>query len=276
MILSPATWFSSASLLTAAAYVLAALWPQAAPKAESSFEPSKASPMWGRALLMLAWLAHLLLIASDAVDWRASPLTARFGFAPAVSFTMWMVLAVYAVERLQPESPVARRTLALLAGASVLLAGMFPGQVHPSQHTLAPLHWALGLASYGLFGAALLHATFLRVAERRLKMRLPPAGLPLLKLESLTFKFVATGFAVLTATLVLGYAFARPWHWDHKSVFSVLAWLVFATLLAGRHWMGWRGRTATGWLYAGSLLLLLAYVGSRFVLEVLLHRQAAA
>ena len=64
--------------------------------------------------------------------------------------------------------------------------------------------------------------------------------------------------------------------WDHKTVFSVLAWLVFAVLLAGRARFGWRGRQATRWLYTGTALLLLAYVGSRFVLEVVLHRAPSA
>ena len=67
-------------------------------------------------------------------------------------------------------------------------------------------------------------------------------------------------------------ATAAHWRWDHKTVLSLLAWGVFAALLAGRHWRGWRGRSATGWLYAGATLLLLGYVGSRFVFEVLLGR----
>ena len=59
---------------------------------------------------------------------------------------------------------------------------------------------------------------------------------------------------------------------DHKAVFSIMAWIVFAALLLGRRLRGWRGRRATGWLYAGTVLLLLAYAGSRFVLEVVLGR----
>jgi ABC-type uncharacterized transport system permease subunit len=105
----------------------------------------------------------------------------------------------------------------------------------------------------------------------------PPAlGLPLLRLEKLTFRFVEAGFWVLSATIALGWWFANPWRWDHKTVFSLLGWLVFAGLLAGRHAFGWRGRRAAGWLYAGAVLLLLAYVGSRFVLEVVLQRAASA
>jgi len=85
---------------------------------------------------------------------------------------------------------------------------------------------------------------------------------------------VAAGFAMLSLTLLLGAAFTSPWKWDHKTIFSILSWLVFATLLIGRARFGWRGRQAIRWLIAGSLLLLLAYVGSRFVLEILLHRPA--
>jgi ABC-type uncharacterized transport system permease subunit len=100
------------------------------------------------------------------------------------------------------------------------------------------------------------------------------AGMPLLRLERLTFQFVTAGFALLSATLVLGWWFSSPWRWDHKSFFSVLAWVVFAGLLVGRQTFGWRGRRAIRGLYAGALMLLLAYAGSRFVIEVLLQRPA--
>ena len=103
--------------------------------------------------------------------------------------------------------------------------------------------------------------------------------MPLLQLERLTFRFVEAGFAVLTATLVLGAVTAavgvHGWRWDHKTVFSMLAWGVFAALLVGRHQRGWRGRRATRWLYVGAALLLLGYAGSRFVLEVMLGRSAS-
>ena len=103
------------------------------------------------------------------------------------------------------------------------------------------------------------------------------AGLPLLTLERLTFRFAGAGFVLLSATLLAGLFFSetlygRPMKFDHKTVFSILAWLVFAFLLLGRLKFGLRGRKAVRVLYAGSILLLLAYVGSRFVLEVILRR----
>jgi ABC-type uncharacterized transport system permease subunit len=164
----------------------------------------------------------------------------------------------------------------------VLLALLFPGEVRSyAVSRWAPLHWVMGIASYGLFGAAVLHAAMLNRADRQMRQAplkggaaAAPMGFPLLRLERLTFRFVAAGFIVLTGALVLGWWFANPWHWDYKTVFSMLGWAVFAALLAGRRAFGWRGPHATRWLYAGAGLLLLAYVGSRFVFEVVLHRPA--
>ena len=231
-----------------------------------------------RAVLLAAWIAHALAIVVDIAGVGSEVVAARFGFAPALSMTVWLVLAVYLVESRFVPLPGARRVLALLACAVVVLAWLFPGEVRPQvAWRWAPLHWGLGLASYGLFGAAVLHAAMLNRAERQMRTTAMAAanankGMPLLQLERMTFRFVGAGFVVLSAALVLGAWFAHPWRWDHKTVFSMLGWLVFAGLLAGRRAFGWRGPAATRGVYAGAVLLLLAYVGSRFVLEVLLHR----
>ncbi|MEO8525669.1 MAG: cytochrome c biogenesis protein CcsA [Caldimonas sp.] len=231
-----------------------------------------------RKALLVGWIAQGLSIAIDIAGIGSSIPGARFGFAPALSVTLWLVLAVYELESRSVPLPGARRALAACGVVVVVLAWIYPGQVHPQAASLwAPLHWLLGIASYGLFGVAVLHALLLNRAERQMRRALPVAnaptrGLPLLRLERLTYRFVGLGFIVLSAAIVLGAWFADPWRWDHKAVFSILGWLVFAGLLAGRRAFGWRGPKAAGWLYAGAVLLLLAYVGSRFVLEVLLHR----
>jgi ABC-type uncharacterized transport system permease subunit len=237
----------------------------------------ESSGPWPRRALFMAWLAHALAIVVDMAGIGSPQPGARFGFAPALSATLWLVLAVYAVESRWLPLPGVRRSLACLGMVAVALAAAFPGEFRPqAASSWAPLHWALGIASYGLFGAAVLHAAMLDNAERQMRLKTQGGGgMPLLRLERLTFQFVAAGFALLSATLLLGWWFSNPWRWDHKSVFSVLAWVVFAGLLAGRQTLGWRGRRAIRGLYAGALLLLLAYVGSRFVLEVLLQRPVA-
>jgi ABC-type uncharacterized transport system permease subunit len=225
-----------------------------------------------------AFVLHTLLLLIDITGLGQPEMGARLGFGPVLSMTVWLVIAVYAVESRMLPLPVVRQWLGLLGAIAVGLAAAFPGEAKRAATALAPLHFALGVGSYALFGAAVLHGLMLDAAERRLRAGLKggseqrQGGMPLLQLERLTFNFVAAGFAALSATLVLGLMTSGPWRFEHKTVFGILAWLVFAALLAGRHWQGWRGRRATRWLYAGTLLLLLAYAGSRFVIEVLLGR----
>lgn len=243
-----------------------------------------------RRLLWVAWSLHALVILWTVLGLSSFDVP-HFGFAPAVSVTAWLVLTVYAVEsRLYPKLQAVWAFAGLGAGA-VLLAMVFPGQaLHRAASPWLPLHWALGLASYGLFAAAVIHAWLMMRAEANMRSKAvltqasdanmaKISGLPLLTLERLTFRFVLAGFVLLTATLLAGWLFSETlygvgnvWQWNHKTIFSVLAWIAFAILLVGRTQFGWRGRTAVRVLYAASGLLLLAYVGSRFVLEVVLGR----
>jgi ABC-type uncharacterized transport system permease subunit len=99
----------------------------------------------------------------------------------------------------------------------------------------------------------------------------------LLTMEKLLFRMITLGFVLLTLTLLSGVVFSEQLfgtvvRWDHKTIFSLLSWLLFGTLLAGRKWQGWRGKTALKFTLFGFAILLFAYIGSRFVLEVILHR----
>lgn len=285
------------SLIAFVAYAVVAAMPSAA--------PAKL-----RVPLLIGWVAHGVDIVMDAAGIGMDSSGARFGFAPALSVTLWLVIGVYMLESRFLPMFSARRSLAVLGAAAVLLATLFPGEPKPHLASAwVPLHWVLGIASYGLFGAAVLHAAMLGRADVRMRglrgmnasavglglnagsaaglaagveaglsgnanARAVP-GMPLMRLERLTFQFVWAGFVVLSVALLLGAWFASPWRWDHKTVFSLLGWCVFAGLLAGRRAFGWRGPQATRWLYTGAGLLLLAYVGSRFVMEVVLHRVIA-
>jgi ABC-type uncharacterized transport system permease subunit len=206
---------------------------------------------------------------------------AHFGFAPALSMTAWLVAAVYAVETQLFPKLQTHWALAAVGAAAVVLAGLFPGSTLASSASMwLPVHLAFGIACYGLFGTAVVHAWLMTRTEAHIRQATDPhSGLPLLTLERLTYRFVGAGFVLLTATLLVGYVFGdvvygptHAWRWDHKTVFSLLSWVTFATLLVGRARFGWRGKRAVAVLYTGSALLLLAYVGSRFVMEVLLGR----
>jgi ABC-type uncharacterized transport system permease subunit len=207
----------------------------------------------------------------------------RFGFAQALSVMMFLGVAVYWVESLFYDVEGMQPLVLPLAAAAAPLPAIFPGLASSGAHAQAAefkLHLALAMIAYGLFVIAVLHASLMAVAERQLHRRgaLALPGLPpLLTLESLLFRMIGAAFAFLTLTLITGIAFSetlfgRALRFDHKTVFAVLSWFVFGLLLAGRWRYGWRGRTAVRWTLTGFVMLLLAYVGSRFVHEVLLHR----
>ncbi len=141
------------------------------------------------------------------------------------------------------------------------------------------LHAVLALLAYATLSIAALVAITLAIQERALRAhRVGPLLRwfpPLATVEALLFQLIGAGFVLLSATLLTGLLFVEnllAQHLAHKTVLSVAAWVVFGVLLFGRWRFGWRGRRATLWTLAGMLLLLLAFVGSKFVLEIILHR----
>ena len=265
MILAMSLWWGEALAVGAfTSYVVSAL------------AHKRMAPDMLRLLLFAGWVLHGLMLAEGLLG--EPP---RFGFAPALSTTVWLVLAVYAIEsRLLPQLQ-AHWALAGLGAIAVLLAEIFPGSSYSHAASIwLPLHWAFGIASYGLFATAVVHGGLMQRSERAMRLATQgAAGLPLMTLERLTFRFVEAGFVLLSATLLVGWLFAEQlygpglaWKWNHKTIFSMLAWVTFAGLLLGRARLGWRGLRAVRVMYFGSGLLLLGYAGSRFVLEVVLNR----
>src|SRR5574344_2173595 len=258
-------WTVLPALLAMLAYVAAALLGQ------------RLTPPQARTTLVAAWALHALALVANML---APP--PHFGFAPALSITAWLMLTLYLVEQQLYPRMRAAHTLSLMGALTVLLALLYPGTPLSSQHSAwMPLHLALGVACYGLFASAVVHAGLMTRAERRMRLLAdaqdPSPGVPLLTLERIMFRCVRVGMVLLSATLLVGMLFGETlyghaWRWDHKNVFSLLAWGVFAVLLLGHARFGWRGRDAVRMVYVGAVLLLLAYAGSRFVLEVILGR----
>jgi ABC-type uncharacterized transport system permease subunit len=244
--------------------------------------PAAAAPglrAWERSAILAPLVLHGWLLYDGLF---AAP-QLRFGFAQALSVMMFLGVALYWVESLFYSLEGMEPLVLPLAAAAAPLPALFPGLASSAAHAQAAgfrLHLAMAMAAYSLFVIALLHATLMAVAERQLHRKSGPplAGLPpLLTLERLLFRVIAAAFVFLTLTLATGIVFAetlfgRALPLDHKTVFAVLSWITFGLLLAGRSLYGWRGRTAVRWTLTGFVMLLLAYVGSRFVLEVLLGR----
>jgi ABC-type uncharacterized transport system permease subunit len=249
--------------------------------------PGAAARAWERAALAVPLVLHGGLLYADVVASGAP----RFGFAHALSAMMWMAVVFYWFESLFYDLDGILPPALLLAALAAPLPAIFPGR---ASDTLAAslelrVHVVLAMLAYSLFTLASLHALLMALLERRLHGGAPPVegravlagplgGLPpLLTLERLLFRMIGAAFVLLTCTLVTGIVFSeslfgQALQFDHKTLFALFSWVTFAGLLAGRYLYGWRGRLAVRWTLTGFVLLLLAYVGSRFVLEVLLGR----
>lgn len=209
----------------------------------------------------------------------------------ALSAAVWLGMIIFWIENflLRLDSLL----LLLLPAAALvsLLAGMFPqGYLVPHANSdWLRVHLLIAMTAYGLITVAALHAMLMTVLDRHLHRPIESMGqqgaldramgaMPaLLTLEQLLFRLIWIGFGVLTLTVITGImvslrltGHALPM--DHKTVFTLLSWLTFGVLLTGRQIQGWRGRIALRWTLAGFAFLLLSYTGSRFVLEVILHR----
>ncbi len=232
-----------------------------------------------RGVMLLALLCHA---ASLRLELFAEG-QMHFGFAIALSVMMWLAMTLYWIESFYANMDGLQVLGLPLTAVAVVLPGFFAApHILPNAGTPGfRLHFLMAMLAYSLFTLAALHALLMAVAERHLhRGRITPflSGLPpLLTMEALLFRLIHVAFFLLTLTVLSGALFSetlfgKAFTFNHKTVFALLSWAIFAALLIGRHLRGWRGRIALRWTLSGFAALLLAYVGSRFVLEVLLER----
>lgn len=263
----------AASLYAGLALWLRRTWPSSSP-------PRTIGPL-GRSVLLLALIAHGLALYVAMFSGGSI----QFGFGSAVSMMVWLAICIYWIETFYAALH-GLHSLALPAGViATLFALIFPGQ-----HELINVgsvafraHFIISMLAYSLFTLAALHAMLMTVAERQLhsgRISRAIAHLPpLMTMEALLFRLIGTAFVLLTLALGSGILFSEElfgeaFRINHKTVFASISWLLFGALLFGRKAWGWRGRIALRWTLAGFIALVLAYFGSRFVIEVLLQRVA--
>ena len=205
------------------------------------------------------------------------------GVGNALSLILWLTVLIYGLGSLFYRLDGLHALVLPAAAVAVTLPVVFPAaHALANTETLAfKAHLLIAMAAYSLFTIASLHVMLMAIIERRLHAGTLPTALanmpPLLTLETLLFRIIAAGFVLLTLTIASGVLFSeelfgKPARFSHKTVFGVLSWLIFGALVGGRMVYGWRGRTAVRWTLAGFLTLVLAYIGSKFVLEVILGR----
>lgn len=237
-------------------------------------------------LTALAWLVHGVSL------WFAVFFTdgLQVGFAIMLSAALWISVLVYLLEARNLSLDGLKVLLLPNAAVMTVLPVFFPGSLITlvGKTTMFPWHIAVALLAYSTLTIAAFHALVMILQDAHLHKlrskqnqhwlnaaieRLPA----LMTMEKILFRLVFLGFILLSLTVLSGVIFSEQvlgvaFKWDHKTLLSLLSWVLFGILLAGRQWRGWRGKTVLSFTLGGFLTLLMAYVGSRFVLEVLLHR----
>lgn len=230
------------------------------------------------ALGMGAATFHALVLTSTV----STPHGLNFSFFNAVSLLSWLVATLTLVVAMR--KPVENLAIAILplAGMSVLSQLIFPKHEYiPDDLTVGlNLHILISVLAFGVLNIAAIQAALLAIQNKQLRNRHPGGfvrGLPPLEtMERLLFQIIAWGFALQTLSLASGFAFLKDMfaqHMVHKTVLAITAWAVYAILLFGRWRFGWRGKVAIRWTIGGFIALLLAYVGSKLVLELVLGKQ---
>jgi ABC-type uncharacterized transport system permease subunit len=245
--------------------------------------PDRAAPatQWEQYLVLLPLILHAGLLYSSMMPGDGL----RLGVGNAASLIVWLCVLIYwASGFIHRMEGLQALVMPLAALGSLLPLVTPPARALPNTELWAfKAHLLISMLAYSLFTIASLHVLLMALLAKRLhgrQLRTGPTALPpLLTMERILFRLIGLGFALLTLSLASGILFSeevfnRPLSFNHKTVFGLLSWLIFGALLLGRLVYGWRGRVAMRWTLAGFLMLVLAYLGSRFVLEVILQRGA--
>lgn len=233
---------------------------------------------WHRYAILIGLSLHALLLNKSLF---ADGL--NLGFANALSATLWLTVLIYWLSSLK-QNLRALQAFALPVSALCVLLQIALPESHLLTYINTPffkVHIIIAMLAYSLFTFAALHAMLMSLAERKLHNQTSwitlPSFPPLLPMETLLFRVISLGFLLLTLTLISGVLFSealfhQAMKFNHKNIFAMLSWLIYGGLLLGHFQFGWRGRKAIRWTLTGFILLLLAYAGSKFVLEILLQR----
>lgn len=227
-----------------------------------------------------AWLGALLHSVYLVLSTQQSE-GFNFSFFNAAGIVGLFIVLILLVGTI--DKPLEKLGIAILPLAAVLLTLelVFPDKTH----RLADNNWQMGLhvlssiIAFSLLNIAALQALLLAVQDQQLRSHHPKRLIlalpPLQAMETLLFQMIGTGLFFLTASLFSGFIFIEDLfaqHLAHKTVLSIIAWIIFSGLLIGRLRYGWRGHTAIKWTLIGFVLLLLAYFGSKLVLELILQK----
>lgn len=218
----------------------------------------------------IALLLHALLLTRLVI----TPAGVNFGFSNSLTLFTWLITCVALAVGWRASLHYLGLLLFPANAVTVVVALVFPPPAAAEKLSLAlEAHVLIAILAYCLLSTAALLALVLAVQDHQLHHHKQGALLrhlpPLQTTEHLLFRLIEAGFVLLSFTVVSGFMFADDL-FTHKIVFSVIAWAVFLGLLLGRRLAGWRGQIAIRWTLGGALALLLAFFGTKLVMEFIL------
>ncbi len=205
----------------------------------------------------------------------------NLGLLNAASLITWVITLLILIMLVSKPVENLLITLFPLAAAAIGLAAYFPGErLLAGDKSLGfQIHLISSILAYSLLCLSAFQALFLAFQDYQLHHKHPLRVMkvmpPLQIMENFLLQTISAGFLLLSISLLSGMMFLQNMfaqHVAHHTVLSIIAWVVFAVLLWGRWRHGWRGRTVIRWNLLGFLVLMLAYFGSKLVLEIFLNR----
>jgi ABC-type uncharacterized transport system permease subunit len=205
----------------------------------------------------------------------------NFGFYITLSMVLFVVVAVLILSALSKAVDKIGLLVFPVAALSLLLVELFPEETHILRDLSVGMriHILTSIIAFSLLSIAAAQAILVALQEHQLRVHQPNRFMrslpPLQVMEQFLFEIIGAGFLLLTVSLMTGLIFVHDLftqHLVHKTVLSLSAWLIFGLLLFGKLFYGWRGKIAIRWTLIGFILLLLAYFGSKMVLELILNR----
>ena len=224
------------------------------------------------AVVLHGWMVYQGLLTAQGMD---------VGIFAVLSLVGWLVaLLLLAATVTQPIESLGIFVFPIVA-VMLLLRMLNPEGYYLAQNLGAGLefHILTSILAYSLLSIAAVQAILLYIQDTHLHNKHPGGFIralpPLETMETLLFQMITLGFIVLSVSLLSGVLYVEnifDQQLVHKTVLSIIAWVIFGILLFGRWRFGWRGRTAIRWTISGFVLLMLAYFGSKFVIQLILQR----
>lgn len=232
----------------------------------------------GFKLYQLSWLLALILhiLALHYPLMAGKPM--HLDIITAGSYVMWLVNLILLITTLKRKVEVLAILILPITLLGMLAPQIFDLDINPIVNMKSGLgiHILFSLLAYSLLMLASFQALLLAYQNNQLHnhqhsplMRALPS---LEDMEHLLFRLIAVGVVMLSIGLLSGFYYLDNLFGSgiaHKTILSILAWIIFSILLLGRWKYGWRGRKAVHWTLAGFIILMLAFFGTRIVQELL-------